>query len=281
MYPDKPLISITKGTTKRWLIRLAREDDLPLNFTGSETLVARLWPGDSRASISIGCEWVLAPDQIRVTVLASDIETIETGRHRLQVIVLANGEPIEAARATLQINDGPGTSSAPLVYCDQSDLEIACPWIGEMLSPSDQTGFAEQRSRSREWLDRLILDGSVDCLNSNGERLSDLGWSLTQEILDQGGLIVDGYVKRLVTDYTLGLILEVQVGQREKTSYQTLSTIFYDRARASATAGRVKIKMYPLEADSPTVEVRLFTFASSRSGPSDSFRLGRSIWYYG
>ena len=124
---DLPILPLTQGTSRRWIIRLGREDDLALSFLGTETLEARLWPGDNRAPVPLTCEWVAAPDKVRLTINPTDTAALEPGRYRLQIRIVTSDGVIEAARATIALTAGPGTATAPKVYCGLPDLASMGP----------------------------------------------------------------------------------------------------------------------------------------------------------
>lgn len=239
-----PQLEQAKDTTRRWKVQLRHETNAELQYTDSATLTAKLWPGDDRAVLATPeCQWIEAPNLVRVIITADDLASLEAGGiYRLRVYV--GNSATHAAEATLAILAAPGDSEPLKTYCSGEDLIRLWSKVRSIQDrDEDRTGFEEQRHIASKWLEEMLLSAYQP--SGNAFRLADGFRSLAydpsrglfsrqqlQAWLDADGLIVSQAVKNAVAYRALMIICESTItgDTEDKTDYEKLACRFASRA---------------------------------------------------
>lgn len=231
----------------RTITILDRDGDAVTTFTGAATLAATLWPGDDQASLlTLTSTWVSAPaGTVRISATAAQTATLTPGTYPVRLAITASGVVSSAVVFMLEALAAPGTALVPPSYCSFKDMLAIVPWINELTTVEDQSGFAEQRGAAREWLDAVILS-KVPAGRAAGPRgliagggASSRGW--VADLLDDDALVLTGpdgkRLKRACALYSCAEVLKYQVGSRDETSYQVLAYDLRHEAESLARQG--------------------------------------------
>lgn len=218
--PAQQLGPIRQGDAAAWTVTLRGSDGLPLTgvYAGTETLAARVWPGDDQAvSFTPAAAWLSASDgTVDLSVTGAQTAGVSPGEYRLQVRITDGGSTYSAFEATLAIAAAPGAGTAPAVYCTLDDLHrYGRHALLELQDQNDQAGWAEQRAEARQWFED-VLHACDRGANETGlgwgvrsrVRARERGrnpWLVTQLAADL--LIVTRPIREAVACYALSLIL--------------------------------------------------------------------------
>jgi hypothetical protein len=208
-------------------------DDPILNvYDGSETLALEIYTGDVEAPASLPnsfVEWIDPPAATLRAVITCPVDLTPTVYR--PIITLSDvGETYDAFECYLEVLGAPTVATEPLpTYCSYQDCANVCPWIADLIAsnPGMQSDLAEQRNEAREWWDSLLQrhsprsSGLFDPNIGAGYGLGRNSW--LQDELDANHLIVTRPIRRANALYAISLLLECQVGSRDKTSYQVLA----------------------------------------------------------
>jgi hypothetical protein len=227
------------------------------DYTGSETLSARLWPGGNLpTSFAPAASWIsAAAGTIAVAHTASQTAGLTVGRY-IGTLALVDPTlgPLEAYRWSVEILQGPGTGVAPKTYVDLSDLlEYGSGWLYKLMDAGDEVGFLKQRGRATSWLDDTIIAawqtgncmalgdpgyGAVLVGQGNGQLPS--AWLRQQ--LDAGALILRDLVKEIVANRALAIICQGKIEMGDKgEDYRKLARFYRNESEQLARTLRAEI----------------------------------------
>jgi hypothetical protein len=251
--PDGPLGAILEqalGSDRSYRLTLFDSDgNLVTGLPADAPLAAALWRGGDQAPVVAPAVQWIDPTQgtVLLVVSAADTAGLAVGTYRLRVTVAADGQTLVVFDGALRLTAAPGAAPPPPVYCGYEDLKLYAPWLDTLHDAAqEQTGFAGERARARQWLDDLILrqyrGGGGGVLGNGpggggglwGARRSP-GYSpfLVQQ-LQQDHLIVRPAVVEAVAQYALGLICQAQLGRGGWNDYARLASTFAAAAHNAA-----------------------------------------------
>lgn len=254
---------VPQGTSRSFPFQVLQADlETPSTaYLGTDTLSAKMWPGDTQmvvatptarwddvATANVTAKWWLdfAP---------ADTASLVAGVYRVRVIATRGPVIDELLRDSVEVLVVAGTAAEPSVYCTYEDMAVECNWLQQFQDESeDQTGFAEQRVRAREWMDGLILRawpvwvaGGSGMLQSYQTRWN---WSSGNRLaidptatgyLSAGGLMLTTPQGRLIVRacacYAIALVLSAQPG----IDHQKMGSYFMMRARGQVVGAVAEI----------------------------------------
>jgi hypothetical protein len=231
----------------RTITILDRHGDAITTYTGAAALAATLWPGDDQAALlTLSAVWVTpSAGTARIGASASQTATLEPGVYPVRLSITASGVVSSAVVLQLEVLAAPGTALAPPSYCSFADMRSVVPWIGELITTEDQSGFSGHRGAARAWLDSVVLS-KVPAGRAAGPRdlVAHGGASSRQwvaSLLDDDALVLTGpdgkRLKRACALFACAEVLKYQVGSRDETSYQALAHDLRHEAESLARQG--------------------------------------------
>jgi hypothetical protein len=170
-------------------------------YLSSDVLTAKVWPGDIQMVVATpAASWIDATvAKWRLDFAPADTSTLIAGVYRVRVIATRGSAIDELLRDSVEVLVVAGAGAAPSVYCTYQDMAIECSWLQQYQDESeDETGFAEQRVRAREWMDAMILRAQPWGGTGLVSRQTYWSWTSTGGI-GAGG----GYGNNLAIDSTL------------------------------------------------------------------------------
>jgi hypothetical protein len=240
-------IVIPPGIDQDVPVALLDENGNPVTvFTTADSPYAEVWSGENTPVIlSPACTWISAPlGTFVMSFNSSDTADIAPGKYRLRYGVVSNGRTYAAQDVFLQFTESPGDATPLTSYCSYRDMVDFAPWIADLQDANDQTAFAVERYRARQWLDRVIQrHNPMSFWNEfaiplfgfsigTGNDLPQWNWGQTDPVLqawlNQDLLLVSEQVTQITAKYALYLVCAAQVGPgSEKTNWQQLAADFY------------------------------------------------------
>ena len=218
---------VRQGDAASWVItvRDASGSAITSTYTGSETLAARVWPGDTLpVSFVPTCAWkVAASGTIDLSVSGAQTTSVSPGTYYLQIRITDGGSTYSAFDAQLAIEAAPGATATPSTYCTYAELLTYGRFdLIEVPTDYDQAGFLVQRARARTWFEDLLYS------HDRGISNSSQGWSIYSRIgtgigknpwlktaLAANQLLVTDDIKEANACYALSLIL---IGRPERAA---------------------------------------------------------------
>lgn len=153
---DTNLLQIVRGSADSWTLTLRNAAGEPIAATGSETLAATVHAGDDQVALfAPTATWAAAASgTVTLSIAAGATSTLAAGRYVVTLTVGATKRVV----GWLEVIDAAGTATPRPTYCDYDRMKRrAGSWLADMLTLSDQAGFAEYRADARAWLDEQIL----------------------------------------------------------------------------------------------------------------------------
>jgi hypothetical protein len=134
------------------------------SYTAANPLDAVIWQGDALAALATpAIAWDdAAAGSCTLTIARADLlddsgDPLAPGVYRLQAFVgEAGGVRKTIVDATIRLVATPGAGVAPRVYGTADEMKVFFPPIDDLQAGSDETGFAEQRARARQWADQFV-----------------------------------------------------------------------------------------------------------------------------
>jgi hypothetical protein len=221
-------LDLQQGTSFDWqLAALNPDDSVPTGqFLSSDTLSAKLWQGNSDASVlTPTITWLSATNaQYQISFNNADTANLPLGVYYIEATATRSGRSAKLMPkgSTVTIEGAPGTTTASPTYITITDIRTIAGWIDQVSAPNKETGFLTECARSREWLDENILrnyrGGNVELLGyhglaldswyTGGTRRTSLRNMFILGLLQQNGLIVTQRTKEVCAYYALSLICE-------------------------------------------------------------------------
>ena len=230
-------------------------------FTVSDTPFAEIWSGSSTpVAVTPTCTWVSAPaGTFTLNIVGSTTTNLSPGKYRLRYGVKPNGtgQTFAAQDVFVEFTASPGSQAALSSYCTYQDMLNYAPWIGSDQDVTDETGFAVQRNKARQWLERIIqrhnpasywndFATTLFGYSIGGSDQTVRNWQQTDPVLqgylDSNYLRVNEQVIEITAKYALYLVANAQVGPNDqKTSWQQLATDWYADAQREVKAYTAEI----------------------------------------
>lgn len=243
---------VPQGTSRSFPFQVLQADlETPsAAYLDSDILTAKVWPGDDQLIVATPtARWEDATlAKWWLDFAPADTATLVAGVYRVRVIATRGSVIDELLRDSVEVLVVAGTGAAPSVYCTYEDMAIECNWLQQFQDESeDQTGFAEQRVRAREWMDGLILRASP--IGGAGQLISyQTRWTWSSgnsmrlaidpvmtDYLATGKLMLTTpqgrQIVRACACYAISLVLRAQPGK----DHVDLGNYFMMRARDEAT----------------------------------------------
>ena len=170
-------LDLQQGTSFDWQLQALNPDDsVSTQFLSGDTLAAKLWQGDSDASIfTPAITWLNASAaQYQISFNNADSLNLPLGVYYVQATATRGGRSaaLLPRGTTVTIQAAPGASTAKPTYVTVDDIRSIAGWVDQVSSPNKQTGFLVECARARSWLDENILrnyrGGNVELLGFHG-----------------------------------------------------------------------------------------------------------------
>ena len=226
-------LEIVQGTSRDFPLQITNPDGTAASqFLNTDTLASSVWQGTNEtALLTPATTWLNgnAPaGQIQISFQNADSASLAIGHYYIQTFATRAGTPSRTAAllpkgSSLTILAAPGTVATSLpTYISITDVRAIAPWIDDLVTPDNDTGFDVQLSDSRSWLDEMILrnyrGGNVSLLGYHGFALD--AWytgggrrtSLTNrwlfQALQSNQLLVTPRIRMVCAYYALSRICE-------------------------------------------------------------------------
>jgi hypothetical protein len=163
---ENEVLTVRQGQTMAWALGPIVDGSGAdvTTFTAADIPTASLWLGDSEAAAATpSATWIqtAAPASIRLAVTPADASNpaLAVQPYPLEVWVAHAGAQLLAWEGWLDVLPASGGTAAALpVYGSFLDmLDVAGPWIKDLLFAGGSAGFVRQRARARSRLDEIIL----------------------------------------------------------------------------------------------------------------------------
>src|SRR5271157_524610 len=228
-------LEIVQGTARDFPFQVQNPDGtVPTSiFLGTDVLTASVWQGQNETPVlTPAASWISATSaQYQVTLQNADSASLAFGVYYLQAFATRAGTPprttaLLPSGTSLTILAAPGvTFTARPTYIAIGDIRKIAPWIDDLTTPDNDTGFDDQLADARDWLDEIILrnyrGGNVSLLGYHGFALD--AWytgggrrtSLTNRwlftSLKTNQLLVTPRVKQICAYFALSKICESMI----------------------------------------------------------------------
>jgi hypothetical protein len=152
------------------------------HFTGTETFLARIWPGGTYPTLAtLTASWdatvagnpaTLARPILLITVPASAIAALEEGTYQYEVIADPGTVDELLDRGQIKLVDSAGATAVPRTYCSLRDMVAECAWIedAEGLQDARAANFLRERASASRWLERQAMARWSRAMEDQGSR---------------------------------------------------------------------------------------------------------------
>ena len=228
------------GTTQSWQITLLDQQGNPVTaYTSADTLTCQVWVGaDQPVLFQPTVAWISAPaGTITLTIAANQTTSLEAGEYTIRMTV----DNVALPDSYLILTASPGSATAYTSYSKYRDLLDYLPSLEQLQDSKDTEGFARQRQKARQWVERTIQRNRV-----NASGYSSLGpagpttygwwsgwWMLGQDdpvlqgYLDANLLMLKPIVIEMVSKKAIGYVCKAQIGPDDKqTNWQSMGAQF-------------------------------------------------------
>jgi hypothetical protein len=163
---ENQVLTARHGQTKAWAIGPIVDSSgaQVATFTAGDIPTASLYKGDDEAAAcapSVAWVQTSAPASLALTVTPADATApaLAAQPYPLEVWIAHGGQQLLAWEGWLDLLPASGGTAAALpVYGGFADmLDVAGPWIKDLLFAGGSAGFVRQRARARSRLDEVIL----------------------------------------------------------------------------------------------------------------------------
>lgn len=174
-----PSISLPAGVARNYNVQLPLFSDMgtPIVFSGSDTLRAVIWSGDSTPILAAPIvTWTTVTTNLAMLAISSaNTASIVPGEYRIRIFVtpIADGVEREIWAGTLRLASSPGSTTIPFTLCDLADVQSEYPSILDLFDPTvDVAGFAIQRRDATTEFIRAIVARYDPQPNRSGQRFA-------------------------------------------------------------------------------------------------------------
>ncbi len=228
-------LELVQGTARDFPFQVQNPDGtVPTGiFLSTDALTAKVWQGQNETpALTPAANWISAANaQYQVSFQNTDSAGLAYGVYYLQAFATRAGTPARTTAllpvgTALTILAAPGAAfTARPTYINALDIRKIAPWIDDLTTPDNDTGFDNQCADARDWLDELVLrnyrGGNVSLLGYHGFALD--AWytgggrrtSLTNRwlfaALQQNQLLVTPRVRQLLAYFALSKICESMI----------------------------------------------------------------------
>ncbi len=228
-------LELVQGTARDFPFQVQNPDGtVPTGiFLSTDALTAKVWQGQNETpALTPAANWISAANaQYQVSFQNTDSAGLAYGVYYLQAFATRAGTPARTTAllpvgTALTILAAPGAAfTARPTYINALDSRKIAPWIDDLTTPDNDTGFDNQCADARDWLDELVLrnyrGGNVSLLGYHGFALD--AWytgggrrtSLTNRwlfaALQQNQLLVTPRVRQLLAYFALSKICESMI----------------------------------------------------------------------
>jgi len=256
-------LELVQGTARDFPFQVQNPDGtVPTGiFLSTDVLTAQVWQGQNETPVlTPAASWISATNaQYQVTLQNTDSASLAYGVYYLQAFATRAGTPARTTAllpsgTSLTILAAPGTTfTARPTYIAVGDIRKIAPWIDDLTTPDNDTGFDNQLADARDWLDEIILrnyrGGNVSLLGYHGFALD--AWytgggrrtSLTNRwlfaALQTNQLLVTPRVKQICAYFALSKICESMI--TKSGQYVALASRFRFEAESLLASTTVEI----------------------------------------
>jgi len=230
-------------------------------FLDTDTLTAVLWQGQNETPVlTPAASWIDSTNaQYQISFQDADSAGLAYGVYYIQASAMRAGTPNRTTAlmprgSFIEILAAPGTTFTPRpTYIAVGDIRKIAPWIDDLTTPDNDSGFDNQLADARDWLDELVLrnyrGGNVSLLGYHGFALD--AWytgggrrtSLTNRwlfaALAANQLLVTPRVKAICAYYALSRICESMI--TKSGQYVALASRFRFEAESLLCSSTVEI----------------------------------------
>ncbi len=256
-------LELVQGTARDFPFQVQNPDGtVPAGiFLSTDTLTAQVWAGSNETPLlTPAATWISATNaQYQVTLQNADSASLAYGVYYLQAFATRAGTPprttaLLPSGTSLAILAAPGASfTARPTYIAVGDIRKIAPWIDDLTTPDNDSGFDNQLADARDWLDEIVLrnyrGGNVSLLGYHGFALD--AWytgggrrtSLTNRwlfaALQSNQLLVTPRVKQMCAYFALSKICESMI--TKSGQYVALASRFRFEAESLLASTTVEI----------------------------------------
>jgi hypothetical protein len=249
------VISVPIGTDFPFQVTLLDTAGDPVTtYTSGDTPFSEVWAGqDQPVLLTPTCTWISAPEGTFQAVISGDTTTsISPGKYRLRNGVnTASGLTVVIPDTFIEFTFSPGSGTTLTTYCQFTDLLKWAPWISDLQSDTDESGFIIERNTARKWLERIIQRHNFGTYWNDfatplfgfqlGGDDSIRNWGQTDPVLqgwlDDDYLLVNEQVIEITAKYAIYMVCQSQVGpNNESTAWQQRANDFYADAQRLVTS---------------------------------------------
>ncbi len=259
-------LELVQGTARDFPFQVQNPDGtVPTGFFEStDVLTAQVWQGQNETPVlTPAASWISASSaQYQVTLQNADSASLAYGVYYIQAFATRAGTPPAPNRTTALLPSGtsltilaaPGASfTARPTYIAVGDIRKIAPWIDDLTTPDNDTGFDNQLADARDWLDEIVLrnyrGGNVSLLGYHGFALD--AWytgggrrtSLTNRwlfsSLKSNQLLVTPRVRQICAYFALSKICESMI--TKSGQYVALASRFRFEAESLLASTTVEI----------------------------------------
>ncbi len=175
-------LELVQGTARDFPFQVQNPDGtIPVGvFLATDTLTATVWQGQNETPVlTPAAAWISALDaQYQVSFQNTDSASLAFGVYYMQAFATRAGSPTRTTAllprgTSLTILAAPGVTFTPApTYITISDVRAIAPWIDDLTTPDNDSGFDIQLAAARTWVDEIVLrnyrGGNVSLLGYHG-----------------------------------------------------------------------------------------------------------------
>lgn len=215
-------------------------------YDGTQPLACTVWPGGGQApSCSPVAAWITPTNlgQVSLTLSPAMTSTLAPGRYSLLLDLTDAGVLVPAYEATLDVDGGPGTLTAPPSYTTYQDLkDHARGWLPMLVTRDDGSGFSREQGRARSWLEdcghaHYRVAGMVMVIGGTayGPRRSGARSLYLTEQFAADALVITDQVLECCAKKALAYITEGVVDGDATARYSKLAAFYHNQADTLAS----------------------------------------------
>src|SRR5271157_1432238 len=160
-------LELVQGTARDFPFQVQNPDGtVPTGiFLSTDTLTATVWAGSNETPLlTPAASWINANSaQYQVTVQNTDSSSLAPGQYYMQAFATRAGSPTRTTAllprgTSLTILAAPGVTFTLLpTYITIADVRAIAPWIDDLTTPDNDSGFDIQLAAARTWVDEIVL----------------------------------------------------------------------------------------------------------------------------
>lgn len=249
-----PTLTVPQGTSRDFLLQVKdAADEAVTTFAVDDALAATVWPGDDRAAVATPTiAWSdYTVGKYLLTFEDDDTASVSPGKYRLRATFTRSGRTGVLLDGWLVVSASPDDATADQALTTLDDLLRYAPWLDDLLSDSDQSGFAEQQAAAFSWLVDVLCDRWQP--NTGAASLGDrtiFGWDFAEGpstwlrgklTAETSALVSRPKTIEILAKKAIAFVCEAQVGRESARDFAAHARAYHGDADSLLKTYRAEI----------------------------------------